>query len=67
MWVLTNLCRKKFASVKTLDQHVQSKKHNPNATPNMGSTETTKAKKTSVFSKNNKACLFCGEEAATFS
>ena len=64
---LPNLYRKKFASIKTLDQHVQSKKHNPQALPHQESVESSKVKKTTVFRKNNKACLFCGVEAASFS
>lgn len=45
--------RKKFASAKTLDQHTQTKKHNPNVAKTEQS--TTKAPKPKAqFKKNSK-------------
>jgi hypothetical protein len=55
--------RKKFASAKTFDQHVQTKKHNPNAARSEQPVTRPKAQ----FKKNSKECLFCKIESPTLS
>ena len=57
MRVTISLFRKNFASVKTFNQHVESKKHNPNM---IKSQEKAKPKM-SVFKKNKNVCIFCQE------
>lgn len=66
MRVLIGLFSKKFSSAKTFNQHVQTKKHNPNLQrAEQASKPNANAKK--QFTKNNKICLFCLHPSQSFS
>ncbi len=56
MQVFIILIRKKFNSVNTLNQHVQSKGHNPNA---ISEPKTKVVKAAPLFTKDSKRCIFC--------
>lgn len=55
--------RKNFASANTLNQHVQSKGHNPNA---IIEPKPKTVKAPTVFEKNYLKCLFCCQKYENF-